>query len=130
MLVSVSIFAFALLSLSIFFAIKEREAYAGTQYAITRFLSHHSPRIETLWYSHLDRAVEFWSRIGKVILITIKYLIYRGVRRMRFLIVRFAHGIIKGVRGEQFLRVETPSPYIKHLDGPKKPVRAKVTMRD
>ncbi len=116
MLISISIFAFSLLFLSAFFALKEREAYTGHTFASTRFLVNHSPRAQAWWNHHFNTIREITHKVFRTIYITIKYLFHVAFAHVRLIVVRVAHKMIERVKGEHlFFKVATPSSYLKHL---------------
>ncbi|MEN9405319.1 MAG: hypothetical protein RLY47_278 [Candidatus Parcubacteria bacterium] len=109
-------FASSLFLIALFFALKEREVYAGEATRFTRFLVKHSPAVESVWRrcgAWLDRTyhmlfarvVAFITNIGARIAVTFRYIV-----------VLLADKMIKAVRGEKFLEMTgAPSMYLKHL---------------
>lgn len=110
------VFASSLLLIALFFALKEREVYAGEATRFTRFLVKHSPAAESLWlrfgawisrtyHAFFAHIVAFITRIGARIAVTFRYIV-----------VLLADKMIKAVRGEKFLEMTgAPSMYLKHL---------------
>lgn len=110
------VFASSLFLIALFFALKEREVYAGEATWFTRFLVKHSPAVESIWHrcgvwlnrtyhTFFARVVAFLTGIGVRIAVTFRYIV-----------VLLADKMIKAVRGEKFLEMNgAPSMYLKHL---------------
>jgi hypothetical protein len=110
------IFASTLFLIALYFALKEREVYAGEATRFTQFLIKHSPAVESVWrrfgawlnrtyHTLFARVVAFITSIGARISIMFRYVI-----------VLLADKMIKAVRGEKFLEMNgAPSMYLKHL---------------
>ncbi len=110
------VFASSLFLIALFFALKEREVYAGQSTRFTQFLVKHSPAAESAWHrcmvwinrtyhAFFARIVALLTNVGARITVTFRYVV-----------VLVAGKMIKAVRGEKFLEMTgAPSTYLKHL---------------
>jgi hypothetical protein len=112
----ITTFAVSLFLLSLFFAIKEREVYSGTDTMLTRVLRRFSPGAQAVaerigsWLWRKLRAV--LHRLDHVYEKAIHY----GAWGIRAFIVMIAQRMIHAVRGEQLLTHQgASSMYLKHL---------------
>lgn len=116
MYILITTFGASLFLLALFFAVKEREVYSGTETALTRALRRWSPGAERLAHraedygiSHARSALSYLYRIYEK---TLQYMLLA----IRAIIVLLAEKMIQAVRGEKLLSSRsTSSMYLKHL---------------
>ncbi|MBP9771651.1 MAG: hypothetical protein KBD16_01870 [Candidatus Pacebacteria bacterium] len=116
MYILITSFAISLFLLALFFAVKEREVYSGTETVLTRLLRRWSPGAERIAHRAEDYGV---SHARSAFM-----LLYRGYEKVlqylllavRAIIVLLAEKMIQAVRGEKLLSSRsTSSMYLKHL---------------
>jgi hypothetical protein len=112
----ISLFAASLLLIAVFFAIKEREVYKGSDTALTRLLRRHSPGAERLahrlGYYMMTRLRSLASHLSRYYERLLQYLVWGA----RALVVMVAQRMIHAVKGEKLLSSRgASSMYLKHL---------------
>ncbi len=116
MYVLILLFASSLFLIALFFAIKEREIYSGSEIWLTRFLRRYSPTAEAfarrMGAGSLSHVRSVFARLEHWYIQALHYILWAG----RAVIVVLAERMIHAVKGEKLLSMRSVSSmYFKHL---------------
>ena len=116
MYVLLILFASSLFLVALFFAIKEREVYSGTEIWLTRFLRRHSPAAQAsaqrMGARSAARLHSGFSRLERWYAQGAHYILWAA----RAFVVLIAERMIHAVKGEKLLSMRgASSMYLKHL---------------
>jgi hypothetical protein len=116
MYVLITLFASSLFLIALFFAIKEREVYSGSEIWLTRFLRRHSPAVQAfagrMGAGSLSHVRSVFARLEHWYTQVVHYILWAA----RALIVMLAERMIHAVKGEKLLSMRNVSSmYLKHL---------------
>lgn len=115
-MLSIILFASSLFLIALFFAVKEREVYGGTETFLTRFFRRHSPTAEAFVLrttARIMRRVLLWTATFRA---SYRRVLSIVVFRLRALVVAVAERMIRAVKGEKILSMRNIPPRTQYPD--------------